>query len=222
MRGMVNEAAPRQPFFNRQPPIVVGLGGAILLAHLAREFGSYDLSLWLADHFAVVPANYEGGVETWNWPALFGHVFLHADYMHLAFNLALFFAVSGRVVERLDAAGGGTWRFLVLFFMSGLIGALSFIAVNAGSMNGMIGASGAVCGVFSAMLMGERWDWRASIRDPQVLKLGAGFLIANVALAFVIAQFGVLPIAWEAHLGGFVAGVLLFPLLAPKTARVQL
>jgi membrane associated rhomboid family serine protease len=221
MEAMVNEAAPRQPFFNRQPPIVVGLGGTILLAHLARVFGSNDLSLWLADQFAVVPAAYEGSFETWNWPALFGHVFLHADFMHLAFNLALFFAVSRRVVERLDATGGGAWRFLVLFFLCGFFAALSFIAVNAGSTNGMIGASGAVCGVFSAMLMSVRWDWRESIRDPQVLQLGAGFLIANVALAFVIAQFGVLPIAWEAHLGGFVAGVLLFPLLAPKAARVQ-
>ncbi len=222
MEAIVNEVAPRQPLFNRQPPIVVGLGGTILMAHLARVFGPYDLSLWLADQFAVVPADYAGGFDTWNWPALFGHVFLHADFMHLAFNLVLFFAVSGRVVERFDVAGGGVWRFLTLFFLSGAFAALSFVAVNAGSMNGMIGASGAVCGVFSAMLMGVRWDWRASIRDPQVLKLGAGFLIANVALAFVIAQFGVLPIAWEAHLGGFVAGVLLFPVLAPKAARVQL
>lgn len=215
---MVNEAEPRQPVFNRQPLVVIGLGGAIALAHLARAFGPYELQVKLAEALAVVPAAYEGPYDTWNWAALFGHVFLHADFVHLAFNMALFFAVSGRVVERLGAAGGGAWRFLVLFFLSALASALTYIVINPGSMTGAIGASGAVCGVFSALLMGARWDWRDSIRDPQVLKTGAGFLFANVGLAFMIRQFGVLPIAWEAHLGGFIGGMLLFPLLAPKYA----
>jgi membrane associated rhomboid family serine protease len=221
MGFMVNEAAPRQPVFNKQPLAVTGLGGLIVLAHVARTFGPYDWQVGLSDALAVVPAAYEGPFDTWNWPALFGHVFLHADWIHLAFNMALFFAISGRVVQRLDAGGGGGWRFLVLFFFSALMSALTFIAINAGSTTGAIGASGAVCGVFSALLMGARWDWTVSIRDPQILRTGAGFLFANVGLAFLIRQFGVLPIAWEAHLGGFIGGMLIFPLLAPKYATVR-
>lgn len=216
MKAMVNEAAPRQPFFNRQPPIVVGLCGAILLAHLARMFGSNDLSLWLANEFAVVPANYDGGFETWNWPALFGHVFLHEGFVHLAFNLSILFSVSGRVVERM-----GSVRFLILFFISAAIGALTYVGLNAGSTVGAVGASGAVCGVYAALLLGLRWDWRASIRDPAVLRSAAGFLLAVVIIPIAVRYFNIYPIAWEAHLGGFVAGALLFALLAPKTARVE-
>lgn len=213
---MVNEAEPRQPVFNSQPAVVLVLGGAILLAHLARTFGPQDLSVQLSDALAVVPAAYEGPFDTWNWPALFGHVFLHADWMHLAFNLAIFFSVSGRVVERM-----GTWRFLVLFFLSALFSALTYVVLNAGSQTGAIGASGAVCGVFAALLMGLRWDWRDSIRDPAVLRSGAGFLLAVVIVPIALRYFGILPIAWEAHLGGFVGGMLLFPLLAPKVATAR-
>lgn len=213
---MVNEAAPRQPIFNRQPPVVIGLGGLIVLAHVARAFGPYDWQVQSADALAVVPAAYEGSIQTWNWAALFGHVFLHADWMHLAFNMAIFFSVAGRVVERMGAV-----RFLALFFLSALCSALTYVAINPGSQTGAIGASGAVCGLFSALLMGLRWDWRASIRDPAVLRSGAGFLFAVVIVPIALRYFGILPIAWEAHFGGFVAGLLLFPLLAPKYASAD-
>lgn len=213
------ETETRQPLFNRQPAVVIGLGGLIALAHAARLFQSPETQADIVDALAVVPANYEGALSTWRWGPLFGHVFLHANFIHLAFNLALLLSVSGRVVARLGAAAGGAVRFLTLFFGCALAGALTYIAFNPGSPVGAIGASGAACGVFAALLMGARWDWRVSIRDPQVLRTAGGFVFANVVLAFLIRQFGVLPIAWEAHLGGFVAGILLFPLLAPKYAR---
>jgi membrane associated rhomboid family serine protease len=221
MEAMVNEAAPRQPFFNRQPAVALGLGGLILLAHLVREYGPKDARDWLYNALNVTPSDYEAPIADWNWLPLFGHVFVHADFLHLAFNLAIFFALSGRVVERLGAAGGGWWRYLVLFFGSAAGGVFTFMFINPFSDANLIGASGAVCGLFAAMLMGARWDWRSSIRDPQVLRTGAGFLFAVVGVAFVASFFGILPIAWEAHLGGFVTGLLLFPLLAPKVARVQ-
>jgi membrane associated rhomboid family serine protease len=46
--------------------------------------------------------------------------------------------------------------------------------------------------------------------------MGFVFLAVNVALAALARFTGVLPIAWEAHLGGFVAGVLLYPALPPR------
>jgi membrane associated rhomboid family serine protease len=48
-----------------------------------------------------------------------------------------------------------------------------------------------------------------------VRRAGAYFLAANVGLAAVARMSGVLPIAWEAHLGGFIAGALCYPLLLP-------
>ena len=166
-----------------------------------------------------MPASFEQhGLDQVNLLALVGHVFVHADFIHLAFNLALMLAASGAVVRRLGAAGGGSLRFLALFFLSAIASAATFVLVNRGSDVGAVGASGAICGVFAAYLLGARWDWRASLRDPNVRNAGLWFLGLNVGLAFVVRQFGIMPIAWEAHLGGFIAGCVLFPLLAPKLA----
>jgi membrane associated rhomboid family serine protease len=219
---MVNESEtepePRQAFFNRQPAIVLVLAGLIIAAHIGRALAPPELSAEIAQRFSVIPASYEEGLNATNLTALVGHIFIHADFIHLTFNMALFLAVSGAVVRRLGAAGGGALRFLVLFFVSGLVSAGFFIMLDPGSQIGAVGASGAICGLFAAYLMGARWDWRASLRDPQVRNAGIWFLALNVGLAFVVRQFNVLPIAWEAHLGGFLAGMVLFPFLAPKLA----
>jgi membrane associated rhomboid family serine protease len=217
----VTQTERRQPIFNRQPVVSSVLGGLIVAAHLWRVFGDPAHAAWLAEHFSVVPAAYEHGFNQDNLMALIGHVFVHADWFHLAFNMALFFAVSGPVVARLGVAGGGAIRYLILFFVSALVSAAFYIILNRGSDLGAIGASGAICGLFAAYLMGARFDWRASIRDPQVRSLGFWFLVLNVGAAFVVRQFGLLPIAWEAHLGGFLAGLFLFPLLAPKAAELR-
>jgi membrane associated rhomboid family serine protease len=217
----VTQTERRQPIFNRQPVVSSVLGGLIVAAHLWRVFGDPADGAWLAEHFSVVPAAYENGFNQENLIALFAHVFVHADWLHLVFNMVLFFAVSGPVVARLSVGGGGAIRYLILFFVSALASAACYIVLNRGSDLGAIGASGAICGLFSAYLMGARFDWRASIRDPQVRSLGFWFLALNVGAAFVVRQFGIFPIAWEAHLGGFIAGLVLFPLLAPKAARLQ-
>ncbi|MGE3303722.1 MAG: rhomboid family intramembrane serine protease [Hyphomonadaceae bacterium] len=213
--------AGRERFFNAQPPAATWLGGLIVAAHVARWAAPEDVKIQFADALAVIPIRYEEGVSLANLAAIFGHVFLHANWIHLGFNMALFFAVSGAVARRLGAAGGQTWRFLALFFLSAAGSAACYIAINRGSGVGAVGASGAVCGLFAAYLMGARWDWRASLRDKWVLQTGFAFLAVNVGLAFVARMLGVLPIAWEAHLGGFVAGAVAFPFLAPRFAKAD-
>jgi membrane associated rhomboid family serine protease len=210
--------ARAEPILNRQPAVVLALGGIIVLAHVFRTFAPESVQVAIVDALSLVPARYEHGVTLDNAAAIFGHVFVHAGFVHLAFNMAAFLAISGAVVRRLGAAGGGAWRYLALFFAAAAAGAGTYIALNPGSPVGAVGASGAICGLYAAYLMGARWDWRASIRDPVVLRNGFWFLMFNVALMFVVRQFGVLPIAWEAHLGGFLAGIVLFPVLAPRYA----
>jgi membrane associated rhomboid family serine protease len=102
-------------------------------------------------------------------------------------------------------------RFLILFFVSAIGSALAFIllAPNDGPM---AGASGAICGIFGAYFLSVRPTPRAALADP---------IVRNALLMFVginVVLFAVLPIgiAWQAHLGGFIAGALVYPLLAPR------
>jgi membrane associated rhomboid family serine protease len=104
-------------------------------------------------------------------------------------------------------------RFLILFFVSALGGAAAYILINPASETGAVGASGAICGLFGAFFLAVRPTPRAAFADPQVRNAMVSFLAINVVLMALLP----LPIAWEAHLGGFIAGALAYLVLAPRT-----
>jgi membrane associated rhomboid family serine protease len=186
--------------------------------------------------FAVVPARYIGphGI-TVTGPGgflvpIFASMFLHAGWLHLLGNM-LFLFVFGRSIE--DRYGHG--KFVLIYFASGLVAALTHIFFNAGSRVPTIGASGAIAGVLGAYFIcfpAARittlipiffFFWRVEI--PAVFVLGYWFLIQ-----FVAASYQRLDIqsatrggtAWWAHVGGFIAGAALALLLPPRRPRVEI
>jgi membrane associated rhomboid family serine protease len=207
---------------SRRVAVVFWLAGAIVAAHLAAVLLlSQQAYFGLLERFAVIPARYGPGVDSADSlldavAPMFAHVFFHAGFLHLGMNLLVFLQVAGHPAARMEEDEPGGLRFLALFFGSGIAGALAYIAINPGSMIPAIGASGAICGVFSAYLLSMGRDWRAALKRREVLSAGAWFLAINVGLAGLARATGFLPIAWEAHLGGFIGGALLYPLLAPK------
>ena len=118
----------------------------------------------------------------------------------------------------------GSWlamvRFTILFLGSGICGALLYCWLNPASEIPTIGASGAISGVFAGFL------WAAiALAKPgktmlrPVLSSAAVFLLINVGLAWIGRTLNVVPIAWESHLGGFIGGLILFPLIARFGAK---
>lgn len=145
-------------------------------------------------------------------------MFLHGGFMHLAGNM-LYLWIFGNNVE--DALGHG--RYLAFYALSGLAAALAQALHAPDSTIPMIGASGAISGVLAAyllyypharvtvlvplgfMLYTARW--------PAVVVLGLWFVIqVGSSLLASPDQPGV---AWLAHVGGFVAGLLLAVVLRP-------
>lgn len=155
-----------------------------------------------------------GGVP----PALtvFSSMFLHGGFMHLAGNM-LYLWVFGNNIEDLL----GHLRFTVFYAICGLAAALAQALHAPDSTIPMIGASGAISGVLGAYLL---YYPRARItvmipigiilhtaRWPAAWVLGAWFVLqVGSSLLADPAQPGV---AWLAHVGGFVAGLLVAPLL---------
>jgi membrane associated rhomboid family serine protease len=139
--------------------------------------------------------------------ALVGHAFLHANLLHLLMNMLAFLQAGPFVEQRMGSA-----RFAILYAVSILGGAAAYVLINPDSVREAIGASGAICGVFAAYFLAVRPTPRAALSDPRVRNAMLTFLGVNVVLVAVLP----LPIAWEAHFGGFVAGALAYPLLAPR------
>jgi rhomboid family protein len=178
--------------------------------------------------FGLIPARYTTahGIiltspDNFLVPA-FTSMFIHGGWLHLIGNM-LFLFVFGRSVE--DRYGHG--RFLLLYFLSGFGAAIAHVIFNAGSKVPTIGASGAIAGILGAYLISFPtarittliplflFFW--TVRLPAVLVLIYWFLIQFVAgfqmLAIESATHG--GVAWWAHVGGFLLGVLL-ALILPK------
>lgn len=168
--------------------------------------------------FGVVPAQLVAD-PLGESPTILSSMFVHASFTHLAGNM-LFLYIFGDNIE--DALG--RWRFGAFYLLSGVAGALAQVLVNPASEVPMIGASGAIAGVLGAYLVLYP---RAKVLilntfpplwlilgftffAPAWLVLGAWFLLQNLLPALgVLGGVGSSQVAFFAHLGGFVLGLLL-------------
>lgn len=200
----------------RIPPATLWLAVSFVAAHVAFQFATPAQKDWVYYSFALFPVRYGGGADGFtHWyealGPIFGHVFLHGGWLHLLMNTLVFVQGGPMVEQRL-----GALRFVALFFISAAAGAALYIGLNEGATTPAVGASGAVCGVFGAYFLSVGRNWREALAIPQVRNGMIVFLVVNVGLAAVARMTGFIPIAWEAHLGGFIAGAIAYPLLAPR------
>jgi membrane associated rhomboid family serine protease len=142
-------------------------------------------------------------------------VFLHADASHLLSNM-LFLWIFGALVSSLL----GEWRTLALFLVCGIAGSVGHFMTGPGSANPYLGASGAIVGlegIYLVLALRWRLPW------PSVWPLARPIAPLQLAILTVVgvafdlhslasrAQTG---IAYGAHLGGFVAGIILAAIIA--------
>lgn len=225
------------------PPIVTAIVAAAVLVHALRVFvlsPHEDVQVLLL--FAFIPARYAAPtIAQLQWPGGYGadiwtfvtYAFLHGDWTHLVVNLIWLLAFGSAVARRFR-----TLRFTALFLVTAAAGAAAHLATHAGETVVVIGASAAISGCMAAAarFMFQRgaplglwsgggpraYDIPAApltkaMRDPRVLIfLGVWFALN---LLFGVGSFPLTDdgqsVAWEAHLGGFLAGLILFPLFDP-------
>lgn len=129
--------------------------------------------------------------------------FLHSGAMHLLVNMITLFSLSKTILDRVGQAS-----FLAIYFGAGLGGAAGF-ALLAPDLRPMVGASGALFGLFGAVLA-----WRYRENDGRVQVAGVISVLAALNLVLWYAMDGQL--AWQAHLGGFLSGWAIALLFKPK------
>jgi membrane associated rhomboid family serine protease len=144
---------------------------------------------------------------------------LHAGWGHLVFN-ALWIAILGSQVHQILGAP----RFLVFFALSTVAAGLVQVAATWGETTFTVGASGFVYALLACIghlyVVGPQDSLAERVKKLAVFT--AAIIVLNVAFAYVAGGFvtggG---IAWQAHAGGFLAGLLLFPLLARGAVRAR-
>lgn len=223
-----------EPIFN-VPGSVLAVLGILATVHFGRLLLAPEEDAWLVYALAFIPARYQGlaqelpGGDTAAVTSFVTHMLVHGDLFHLAFNSAWLLAFGGAIAQRV-----GGLRFLAFALFTGIAGAFTFLVVHPGLDVPMVGASGAVTGLmggtmrflFSAVDDGGFRRLRTApqtvplmslgetLRDPRIQLASAILVLLNVLAIF---GFGGAPggIAWEAHLGGYFAGLLTFGLFDP-------
>src|SRR5687767_807166 len=158
------------------------------------------------------------------WTTLFTSMFLHGGWMHLGGNM-LYLWIFGDNLEKVM----GAVRFLVFYLVCGLAASFAHIAFGSGSTIPAVGASGAISGVLGGYLVlfprnRVRVLTRGGIAHvPAIVVLGFWIFIQFInGLGSLAATTETGGVAYMAHIGGFIAGLVLVRLMAAGSRRTIL
>jgi len=206
------------------------------LIGLNLAFFAYELALGpqienMVRAYGWIPANFSQAIERGTVPAfapLLFCMFLHGSWAHLLGNLLYLYIFGGNVEDRL-----GHIRYLVFYCTGGVVAVLVQTYTNPSSAIPMIGASGAIAAVTGAYFV-----FYPTARVLTLLPLGFSFPVVRVPAVFYLVLWLALQVAagmhaqpavesrmagvaWWAHVGGFVAGLILGPLFLLKRRRAR-
>jgi membrane associated rhomboid family serine protease len=231
-----------EPIFN-VPAVLAALLAALMAIHAVRDFLLPEsLDAEVLAWFAFIPARYDpspllqgaypGGLAADLWTFV-TYAFLHGSWLHVGLNAVWLLAFGAPVARRFGAA-----RFLAFFLVTAAAGAVAHLVTHAGDPVPMVGASAAISGYMAAAI---RFVFQprgpldlASGSEPRAHAVPALPLLAGLrdlrVVAFLAVWFGLnlvfgiaappivgadQPLAWEAHFGGFLAGLLGFGAFDP-------
>jgi membrane associated rhomboid family serine protease len=235
----VVEDAPREPILTL--PVALTAYIVLLAVIHLRMLLPPELENWTIDVFGFIPKRYDSsllnlqipggaGAKVWTFVT---YSLLHANLTHLGFNVLWLLPFGSALARRFGAV-----RFFLFLAVTAAAGALAHLVTHEHAVAPMIGASASVSGAMAAairfafargsFLSFSRSDADTAARVPalplsRALRDGrvVGFLAVwfGVNIIFGVGAIGVdsetTSVAWQAHIGGFVAGLLLFALFDP-------
>jgi membrane associated rhomboid family serine protease len=202
-----------EPAFNAPWPVLT-LIVVLIVAHAARTWLGVDV-----DRFALSSDDLRAG----RWAGLVTHLFVHASWPHVLLNSVFILAFGSPVARFLGTGARGAFAFAVFFLVCGVLAGAGFAGMADGLARlgwgpadwGVVGASGAASGLMGAAA-------RLIEGRGQLGRLG-GRTVVSMSIAWILANvvFGVTglapgtegaPVAWQAHIMGYFAGLLLVSL----------
>lgn len=207
------------------PVVAVGLILANFFVFYQELLLSDQALILFINTYGLVPASFMTGLNQGSASlTLFGplltNLFLHGGWMHIIGNMWYIWIFGDNIEDRM-----GHIRFLLFYLLCGIAANMAHILIDPVSAVPTVGASGAVSGILGAYLVTFPWArvltlvpifiFIQFIEIPALIFLGLWF--------FIQLQYGTASlitagtnIAWWAHIGGFIAGMLLVKLMSPR------
>lgn len=202
--------------------LIIAICTAVFL-YMAFALGSESRVEAFIVRYAAIPANITGraGADPVRaYPTILTSMFMHGGWLHLIGNM-LYLWIFGDNIEDLMGHVG----YAIFYLAAGVIATLTFVFLNAGSDIPLVGASGAIAGVLGAYLV---LFPRARILSlvpfgiftrimevPALFFLPIWFLLQFLQGVADIGGTGA-GVAWWAHIGGFVGGIVLVPIFVRR------
>jgi membrane associated rhomboid family serine protease len=235
----LSQDAPREPILTL-PGALTAYVLLLAVIHL-RVLLPPELENWTVDAFGFIPKRYDStllavafpggaGAKVWSFVT---YSLLHANLSHLGFNVLWLLPFGSALARRF-----GAFRFFAFMAVTAAAGALAHLVTHEHAVAPMIGASASVSGTMAAairfafvrgsFLSFSRGDANVAARVPALSLMRAlrntrvlGFLAVwfGVNIIFGIGSISIgadgASVAWQAHIGGFFAGLVLFSLFDP-------
>lgn len=182
----------------------------------------------LSRAYGLVPARFLAAPGAGQVGTIFSSMFLHGGWLHVISNMWVLYIFGDNVEDRM-----GHLRYLVFYLLAGLAAAAAHVLVNPASTVPTIGASGAISGIMGAYLLlfprarvltlipAIFLPW--FIEVPALVFIGFWFVSQLFSGLFALGAAGSVRtyggVAWWAHVGGFLAGVLLVKIFERRRYR---
>ena len=196
--------------------LIIGMNALVFLLELAG--GDVFINRW-----SLVAADVVAGR---NWITILTSMFMHAGWVHILGNM-LFFWVFGPEIEDVM----GPLRYLIFYLLGGLAATFAQVAVDPTSTIPNLGASGAIAAVMGGFLITYPRDrirtvllfgWFARVTVvPAIVLVGLWFLTQVFSEVGALAQTQTGGVAYMAHVGGFVFGMIVARFFETRERRIQ-
>jgi len=194
--------------FSASLSIAIGIVLVFIVEIIAIEFYFSPDPLSFPDNLAFNPIYLRTGDSIYT---VFTAIFIHADFFHILFNAIALVFLGLMLEEKIGAR-----KLIVIFVIAGIVGNIVYGIANLNQYSPAVGASGAISGILGGMLAlfpRERVNFIIyffPLRNVPIWMVVLIFLA--IQLLFVLAPGA--RVAWQAHIGGLVAGLLFTPSIA--------
>ena len=203
------EPKKREPIFNNMPPGVLIIGGIMVVIEVYLQIFGFEPRRTLLIYFAFVPKLFLSQFQELYFGDYYfrfiSHAFLHGDFFHMVLNVGVLVAMGKHIEEHL-----GLLKFLTIFFLAAVSGALFFQILEPTETGPLVGASSSVYGLL-AFFFGKDLVIRLnnSVSIQPIINIALAMTLIHIPLVLWGPSLFGAEIAWQGHLGGAIAGFLL-------------